>query len=173
MTGTVTASATARHNTAHSSSDSTGPSPVVPDRTNASDPCPHNQRARVTAPSTSSAPSSSKGVTMAVTTDPNRPVPAGDMTLRIDVRAASTDASSRVRSIGTRKSGSDRLALRRGLEAVVLLAGVGPVLEGDDTEVGEAVPQPTVGGVEQTELLAVRHDLREQQALEDLPFRNL
>ena len=55
-----------------------------------------------------------------------------------------------------------------GVEVGVLLAGVDPVLELDDADLGEAVAQPAVGRVEQTELLAVRHDLREQHLLEDL-----
>src|SRR5215217_7699500 len=43
------------------------------------------------------------------------------------------------------------------VEEGVLLAGVGPVLELDDAELGEAGAQPRVARVEQTQLLAVRH----------------
>ena len=51
----------------------------------------------------------------------------------------------------------------------VLLARVGPVLELDDAELGEAVAEPAVGRVEKAELLAVRDDLGEQERLEDGP----
>ena len=51
-------------------------------------------------------------------------------------------------------------------EGGVLLAGVGPVLELDDADLGEALAQPAVVGVEQAELLAVGHDLGEQHLLE-------
>src|SRR3954452_4438404 len=44
-------------------------------------------------------------------------------------------------------------------EHLVLLAGVGPVLELDDPELLELRAQPAVGRVEQSKLLAVRHDL--------------
>src|SRR5206468_2331748 len=62
------------------------------------------------------------------------------------------------------------------LEHLVFLAGVGPVLELDDAELLEALAQPpllAVGGtgIEQAELLAVRHDLREQHRLEQLTLR--
>src|SRR5436853_5155681 len=53
------------------------------------------------------------------------------------------------------------------VELAVLLAGVDPVLELDHAELGEAVAQPAVAGVEQSELLAVGHDLREQEGMED------
>src|SRR5262245_60439152 len=49
----------------------------------------------------------------------------------------------------------------------VLLAGVRPVLELDDAELGEAGAQPSVARVEEPELLAVGHDLGEQHRLED------
>src|SRR5438445_47965 len=52
------------------------------------------------------------------------------------------------------------------VERLVLLAGVLPVLEGDDAQLGELLAQPAVGGVDQAELLAVRDDLREQHLLE-------
>src|SRR4051812_35682829 len=39
-----------------------------------------------------------------------------------------------------------------GVELGVLLGGVGPVLELDDAQLGELVPQPAVAGVEQPEL---------------------
>src|SRR3954452_18626314 len=43
------------------------------------------------------------------------------------------------------------------VERRVLGAGVHPVLELDHAEPGEPLAQPTVGGVEPSELLAVRH----------------
>ena len=49
MTGTVTASATARQRSTFSSSERTGPSPVVPATTSPSLPWAASQRARVTA----------------------------------------------------------------------------------------------------------------------------
>src|SRR6476660_7435949 len=52
------------------------------------------------------------------------------------------------------------------VEHRVLLAGVDPVLELDDAELGEALAQEAVVAVEQAELLAVRHDLGEQDVLE-------
>src|SRR3954471_18165567 len=55
-----------------------------------------------------------------------------------------------------------------GVELVVLLAGVHPVLELDDAGLGEPLAQPAVGRIEEAELLAVRHDLREQHLLEHL-----
>src|SRR3546814_21036750 len=48
----------------------------------------------------------------------------------------------------------------------VLLAGVDPVLELDDSHLAELVPEPATVAVEQAQLLAVRHDLREQELLE-------
>ena len=72
MTGIVTASATARQSATFSSSVRTELSPVEPLSTSPSLPCAASQRARSTAAGTSSAPSSSNGVTMAVTTRPKR-----------------------------------------------------------------------------------------------------
>ena len=72
ITGTVTASATARQRSHFSSSVSTELSPVEPLSTSPSLPCPANQRASSTAASRSNAPVSSNGVTMAVTMRPNR-----------------------------------------------------------------------------------------------------
>src|SRR3546814_17854376 len=57
------------------------------------------------------------------------------------------------------------------LHGFVLGAGVLPVLELDGTHLGEALAEPAVAGVEQPELLAVRHDLREQHHLEHRPAR--
>ena len=71
------------------------------------------------------------------------------------------------RSTPRAASGRRGSVLRHLVEGGVLLAGVDPVLELDDAELGEALAQPAVAGVEQAELLAVRHDLREQQRLED------
>ena len=51
-------------------------------------------------------------------------------------------------------------------EGLVLVAGVGPVLELDHAELLELVAQPAVVAVEQAELLAVGHDLGEQHLLE-------
>ena len=65
-------SATASHSVSFSSSVSVGDSPVVPATTRPSLPCSCSQRASAAAPSTSRRASSSKGVTIAVTTRPNR-----------------------------------------------------------------------------------------------------
>ena len=59
------------------------------------------------------------------------------------------------------------------LEHRVLLAGVGVVLERDDAQLGELRAEPAAVGVEQAELLAVGHDLREQQLLEHLLLRRV
>src|SRR5215218_264602 len=62
----------------------------------------------------------------------------------------------------------DRASVARDLvEVGVLLARVDPVLELDHAELLEAMPEPAVGGVEEAELLAVGHDLREQHRLEE------
>ena len=73
------------------------------------------------------------------------------------------------RRIGTYRSLAlrGRAVLGDLVERGVLLGGVDPVLELDHAELGEAVAQPAVAGVEQAELLAVRHDPREQHRLED------
>src|SRR5262249_35700069 len=63
--------------------------------------------------------------------------------------------------------GGGLAVLRDLVELRVLLTGVDPVLELDHTQLGEPLAQPPVARVEETELLAVGHDLREQQALED------
>src|SRR5437764_13267546 len=63
--------------------------------------------------------------------------------------------------------------LRDRVERGVLLAGVCPVLELDHAQLGEPLTQPAVAGVEQAELLAVGHDLREQHRLEHLAVRRL
>src|ERR687898_2724597 len=52
------------------------------------------------------------------------------------------------------------------VEVGVLLTSVGPVLELDDPELLEPAAQPASRGVEQAQLLAVGHDLAEQQLLE-------
>ena len=70
--GIVTASATVSHRVSFSASVSVGDSPVVPASTRPSLPCSWSQRARATAPSTSSEPSPVNGVTIAVATRPNR-----------------------------------------------------------------------------------------------------
>src|SRR5918994_985186 len=54
------------------------------------------------------------------------------------------------------------------LELDVLLAGVLEVLELDHAHLLEAVAQPLVVAVEEAELLAVRHDLREEHLLEEI-----
>jgi hypothetical protein len=56
--------------------------------------------------------------------------------------------------------------LRHLVELGVLLAGVGPVLELDHAQLLEPAAEPATGRVEQPQLLAVRHDLAEQQLLE-------
>lgn len=56
--------------------------------------------------------------------------------------------------------GGGQLALVEG-EGLVLVAGVGEVLELDDTQVLEAVAEPAVVGVQQAQLLAVGNDLGE------------
>ena len=71
-TGIVTASATASHSVSFSASLIVGASPVVPAMTRPSLPWSWSQRARATAPSTSSDPSSVNGVTIAVATRPKR-----------------------------------------------------------------------------------------------------
>ena len=72
ITGTVTASTTARQSDRLSSSLSTGPSPVVPHTTSPSVPWSTSHRASAAAASRSRAPPASKGVTMAVSRPPNR-----------------------------------------------------------------------------------------------------
>ena len=75
---------------------------------------------------------------------------------------------ARARPRGYRPRQAARGSVARNLvERGVLLAGVDPVLELDHAELGEPVAEPAVGGVEEPELLAVRHDLREQHRLED------
>src|SRR5207248_2206499 len=59
------------------------------------------------------------------------------------------------------------------VELLVLLARVGPVLEGDDPQLGELLAQVAVGGIEQAEFLAVGHDLGEQHLLEQGPLGRL
>src|SRR4051794_39554332 len=60
----------------------------------------------------------------------------------------------------------ERTVLRELVEQFVFLAGVRPVLELDDVDLVELLGQPEVVAVEQAELLAIRHDLREEQLLE-------
>src|ERR1039458_7061775 len=72
ITGTVTASATARQSDSFSSSVRTETSPVDPATTSPSEPWSTSHRARSAAASRSRAPPSSKGVTMAVSRPPNR-----------------------------------------------------------------------------------------------------
>src|SRR5438270_13803205 len=74
---------------------------------------------------------------------------------------------------GSRCGGSRLSVLGDLVELLVLLARVGPVLEGDDAELGELLAQVAVGRVEQAELLAVGHDLREEHLLEECPLRCL
>ena len=71
-------------------------------------------------------------------------------------------------ALGRRTAAKSWRSFATSSSAVVLLAGVGPVLELDHADLGEALAQPAAGRVEQAELLAVRHDLREQQRLEHL-----
>src|SRR3712207_736639 len=56
------------------------------------------------------------------------------------------------------------------LEHLEFLARVGTVLELDDSQLLEPRAKPAIGGVEQPQLLAVGHDLREQHGLEELPL---
>ena len=91
-------------------------------------------------------------------------------------RANPTNGSKAPRGALSRRSRRTRAGLAvdltgRQREGFVLLAGVGPVLELDHAELPEPLPQPAVAGVEQAELLAVRHDLREQHLLEELALR--
>ena len=72
ITGTVTASATARHSSSRSSSVSTGPSPVVPASTSPSLPWAASQRARRHRGVEVERALVVEGVTMAVTTAPKR-----------------------------------------------------------------------------------------------------
>src|SRR5579862_8746279 len=51
-------------------------------------------------------------------------------------------------------------------EHLVLLAGVGQILELDAAQLGELLAEPAVAGIEQAELLAVGHDLGEEHGLE-------
>ena len=74
ITGTVTAFTIASNRVSFSSIDNTGDSPVVPDTTRPSLPCSTSHLASDTAASTSSSPSSSNGVTMAVSTRPKRAI---------------------------------------------------------------------------------------------------
>ena len=68
--------------------------------------------------------------------------------------------------MGSLEQPSDRAVGGDHVEERVLLAGVHRVLVLDDADLGEAFPEPTVAGVEQPELLAVRDDLGEQRGLE-------
>src|SRR5438552_4047471 len=92
----------------------------------------------------------------------------------IDVHATAAQPHGRAAHLGyapapPRLRARCRLSVLGDLvEHRVLLARVDPVLELDDTELGEALPQPSAVAVEQTELLAVRHDLGEQDVLEHL-----
>src|SRR3954469_7628019 len=52
------------------------------------------------------------------------------------------------------------------LHALVLLAGVLPVLVFENSELTETLPQPSVAGIEQSQLLEVGHDLGEQHLAE-------
>src|SRR5580658_3059043 len=196
MTGTVTAPTTARQSSIFSASERTGHSPVVPAMTRPSFPSSTSWRASVTAPSTSRRPSASNGVTIAVSTEPKRSVRGViSMTARYQrsaarlppiwrrcrselaagspVAGAASPAPRSVRPSGDlRLRSAHRLAFGE-LEGGELLVGVRPVLERDHTELGELLPQPPVAGVEQAELLAVRHDLREEHRLEGGPVRRL
>src|SRR5579884_586452 len=181
-TGTLAASTTARTRMANSSSVRTGASPVVPATTRPSAPLSDCQRARRAAPSTSSRPSSSNGVTMAVTMAPNGADADMGSGYRLSPRRAVFSPAplrdcvpggrspARWRRAGA--SGGDG-GLSGGLEAVVLLARVGPVLERDHAQLRELRPQPAVGAVEQPELLAIGDDLREEHGLEHLSLRHL
>src|SRR4051812_36723433 len=74
---------------------------------------------------------------------------------------------------GSRCRGRGLPVLGDLVELLVLLARVGPVLEGDDAELGELLAQVAVGRVEEAEFLAVGHDLGEQHLLEHGPLRSL
>src|SRR5918992_359127 len=59
------------------------------------------------------------------------------------------------------------------LRDLQFLRRVLPVLELDDAELGEALAEPAVGGVEQAELAAVRDNLGEQHRLEHVALGSL
>src|SRR5262249_52347663 len=134
-TGTLTAPVTVLHRSCASASDNTGASPVVPATTRKSLPCSTSQRASVSAPSRLRRPSLSNGVTMAHPTAPHRPgAPiSGPVLVRASVRAywptPSLPGFGATRALGE-------------LERFELLARVGHVLELDDSELCEALPQP-------------------------------
>src|SRR2546426_504512 len=69
------------------------------------------------------------------------------------VEAVTPSERSRPRRPGRRNAGSGDGQF---------LGGVFPVLELDDAQVGEALAEPAVGGVEEAELAAVGHDLGEE-----------
>src|SRR6516164_2604322 len=156
ITGMVTAPATARHSPTFSSSVRTELSPVEPLRTRPSLPCAASQRASSTAASRSSAPASSNGVTMAVITRPKRGV--------LHPCEGSINPSGYQRAL--RRSGDLAFRRRPVCERILVLGGVGQVLECDGAHFGELLTEPAVGRVEQTELLQVGHDLGEEQDLE-------
>src|SRR5579875_3913347 len=156
MTGRGERSHTVSKRIRFSSCERTGDSPVVPATTRASLPLSARWRARETAPSGSSDPSSVKGVTIAVTIRPKR--------------ARGTRGNYQAGGgIGRPPPSARRDRPLRQLEGGVLVLTVGEVLVLDRPEIGEAGTQPAVPGVEQAEFFQVRHDLREEHGLEGLP----
>src|ERR1700727_264727 len=157
MTGIVTASATARQSSTFSSSVNTELSPVEPLSTSPSLPCAASQRASSTATRRARAPAASYGVTMAVTARPKR----GESC------CTGLIAPSRYQRWVVLRRSDDLAFGRRAVgERVLLLRGVSEVLEGDRADFGEVGTEPAVGRIEQTQLLEVGNDLREQQDLE-------
>src|SRR5215472_7070926 len=151
ITGIVTASATARHSATFSSSVSTELSPVEPVSTSPSLPWAASQRARPTAASRSRAPSSPKGVTIAVITRPKR----GASCTGLIAPSGYQCRRGAPLTCGAPDSGDLALCGRAVRERVLFLGGVAQVLEGDGAHLGEFRAQPPVGRVEQAQLLEV------------------
>src|SRR5688572_9886888 len=80
--------------------------------------------------------------------------------------ALRASGSGRTRVVGGVMCRSGHCAVGE-LQVVVLVGGVDPVLELDHAHLLVAMAQPAVVAVQQAQLLAVRHDLREQHLLED------
>src|ERR1700677_3418588 len=176
MTGMPTASTTARKRSIRSASVRTDPSPVDPATTRASLPEAARCPATRAAPSRSSAPSTSTGVTMAVITAPKRGIVlqslGGERGWGAGVTVPEVTSSDPGPRAGPGLRGDPILGRHRG-QRVVLLGGVHPRLELDDPQFGEFGAEPPVGRVQQAQLLAVGHDLGEQERLELAAFGGL
>src|SRR3954471_5462697 len=171
--GTVTASRTARNSSMRSGSVRTGLSPVVPARTKPSLPWSTSHRASRAAASRSSAPWSSNGVTIAVRTAPKRAIRRSRSSIRTSTRPYRPGRGAPGKqSASGELGGLGELGVAQG-ERLVLVAGVGEILELDHAQLLEAVPQPLVVAIEQPQLLAVRDDLGEQHLLEEQAVRVL